>query len=110
MNSPEPTPNHTEQNSAQEEGTPTATTEATPETTSAATTPVSEAGLNKLRPRTGPIVWGALVLAFCIYIAQRSFAPATVDTTAWLISGVIGLGVLLLIVGLVVLVRGSRRE
>ena len=59
-------------------------------------------------PRTGTIVWGALVLVFCAYIAQRTFAPTTVDATGWLAATVIGLGLLLLIVGTVVVVKNRK--
>lgn len=61
------------------------------------------------RPRTGPIVWGALILAFCVYIAQRTVSPGAVDTAAWVVATVIGLGLLLLGVAVAVLVRGGRR-
>lgn len=71
--------------------------------------PATSSGTDRLRPRTGPIVWGALILAFCAYVAQRTIAPGAVDTSAWLIVGVIGLGLLLLIVGVIVLVRSDRR-
>lgn len=63
----------------------------------------------KLRPRTGPIVWGALILAFCLFVAQRTVAPGAVDPVTWLITGVVGLGALLLAVGIAVLLRGSGR-
>ncbi|MFV0434465.1 MAG: hypothetical protein ACK5LO_10845 [Leucobacter sp.] len=58
--------------------------------------------------RTGPIVWGALILAFCGYVAQRLFGEGGVDTTWWITATVIGLGALLLVVGLGVLIRGRR--
>jgi hypothetical protein len=48
-------------------------------------------------PRTGPIVWGALILAFC-----------GLDTAWWITATVIGLGVLLLVVGGAILLRGRR--
>src|SRR5690606_346219 len=53
-------------------------------------------------PRTGPIVWGALVLAFCGYIAQRVFGSGAADTAWWIAATVVGLGVILLIVGIAV--------
>lgn len=57
-------------------------------------------------PRTCPIIWGALILAFCGYIAQRTFGGTGLDGSWWLIASVIGLGVLLLGVGLTVILRG----
>ncbi|WP_449283073.1 hypothetical protein [Leucobacter sp.] len=56
-------------------------------------------------PRTGPIVWGALILAFCGYAAQRAFGPGGMDTAWWITATVIGLGLLLLVVGVAVAVR-----
>lgn len=60
-------------------------------------------------PRTSPIIWGVLVLAFCGYVAQRTFGRSTVDDGWWVIAIVIGLGVLLLGVGLAVVIRNRRR-
>lgn len=60
------------------------------------------------RPRTGPIVWGALILVFCAYVAAHRASNGAVDTTTWIITTVIGLGVLLLAVGITVLIRGPR--
>ena len=59
-------------------------------------------------PRTGPIVWGALVLVFCAYVVQRTFDPAKVDVTGWLAATVIGLGLLLLVVGTIVVVKNRK--
>lgn len=59
-------------------------------------------------PRTSPIVWGALILAFCGYIAQRVYGAGDIDAAWWITATVIGLGVLLLGVGIAVLVRGRR--
>ena len=65
-------------------------------------------GLSTGGPRSGPIVWGALILVFCAYVAQLTLGGG-VDTTAWLIGTVIGLGVLLLVVGGAVLFRNRGR-
>lgn len=62
------------------------------------------------RARTGPIVWGAIVLAFCLYVATQTFAPGSLDATTFIIVSIIGLGLLLLLVGIAVLVRNSRRQ
>lgn len=61
------------------------------------------------RSRTSPIVWGALILAFCGYVAQRTLRPGELDTTVWITATVIGLGLLLLGVGASVLIRNRRR-
>lgn len=63
----------------------------------------------KPAPRTGPIVWGALVLAFCGYIAQRMLGTDGFDAATWIAATTIGLGVLLLGVGAAVLIRNRRR-
>lgn len=60
------------------------------------------------RPRTGPIVWGSLMLLFCAYVVQQTVAPGSIDALTWAIASVIGLGVLLLLVGLAVIVRSAR--
>lgn len=65
--------------------------------------------LPKPGPRTGPIVWGALILIFCGYIAQQAFGGNGLDTAGWIAATVIGLGVLLLGVGIAVLIRNARR-
>ncbi|QIM18010.1 hypothetical protein G7066_03750 [Leucobacter coleopterorum] len=62
----------------------------------------------RVQPRTGPIVWGALILAFCGYVAQRTLYPGLPDTTTWITATVIGLGLLLLGVGAAVLIRNRR--
>ncbi|MEJ6488257.1 hypothetical protein PQI23_00785 [Leucobacter sp. USCH14] len=60
-------------------------------------------------PRTGPIVWGALILVFCGYVSQQVLGGGGLDAAGWITATVIGLGVLLLGVGFAVLMR-SRRE
>ena len=62
----------------------------------------------RTRPRTGPIVWGALFLAFCAWITQRAFFPEAIAPELWLTAIAIGLGVLLLGVGIAVGVRDRR--
>lgn len=62
----------------------------------------------KTAVRTGPIVWGCLVLVFCAYVAVSEFTGGAVDTATWIITTVIGLGALLLVVAVAVLVRGGR--
>lgn len=73
-----------------------------------AVTPTVVSTAEKTRPRTGPIVWGALFLVFCAYVVQRELAPASVDTAVWIAFTVIGLGVLLLAVGIAVVIRSAN--
>jgi hypothetical protein len=68
------------------------------------------AGAQQARPRTGPIVWGAIVLAICVYMATQTLAPGSIDSMTFVIASVIGLGVLLLAVGAAVLARNSRQR
>ena len=70
--------------------------------------PIPVAQPRSRRPRTGPIVWGAIFLACCAYIAQLQIAPNSINAVNWLIAGTIGLGLLLLGVGIAVVVRGRR--
>lgn len=60
-------------------------------------------------PRTGPIIWGVIVLAFCGYVTQRLFGGVGIDGSWWIIATVIGLGVLLLGIGLTVALRDRGR-
>lgn len=60
-------------------------------------------------PRTGPIIWGVIILAFCGYVAQRRFGGGDIDGSWWIIATVIGLGVLLLGIGLTVVLRNRGR-
>lgn len=62
------------------------------------------------RPRSGPIIWGVLVLAFCAYTAFQAVAPGTVDGTSFVIAATISLGLLLLAVGVAVIARSSRNQ
>lgn len=63
-----------------------------------------------LRPKTGPIVWGVLVLAFCVYTASQTVAPGSVNGTTFVIAATITLGVLLLAIGAAVIIRSSRAQ
>lgn len=90
-------------------GMPAAAASAAPSTPATPGTATAPDEPRRLRPRTGPIVWGAIILAFCVYIAAQTVAPGSVDTTTFVIASVIGLGVLLLAVGLAVLARNARR-
>ena len=77
---------------------------------STAAASASQAPRKRTGPRTSPIVFGALILAFCAYVATRTFGTGTLDTAGWVTTVVIGLGVLLLIVSGAILLRGNRRD
>lgn len=80
-------------------------------TSSTTPTPESANGGHAAAPRarTGPIVWGGLILTFCAWIAQRMFFPDLSTPETWLTITAIGLGVLLLGVGVVVAVRERQK-
>lgn len=61
------------------------------------------------RPRSGPIVWGTLILAFCAWVVQDGFLPNTISPGVWAAGTLLVLGLLILVVGITVAVRGSRR-
>lgn len=79
---------------------------ATPTPTSSQPIPET-ATVPKPQPRSGPIVAGTLLLVLCAYAIVHALG-GTIDATTWIIATVIGLGAILLIVGIVVLARGSR--
>ena len=62
------------------------------------------------RPKTGTIVWGVLMLAFCAYMAVQLVAPDSIDVTTFVIAGTIGLGVILLAIGGIVIIRSNRNS
>lgn len=108
--STESTPNAHDPQTTPFGSAPTEPTMAEPTpTTTAPTEPASNvtAEPRKLRPRSGPIVWGALILVFCAYVAARTVG-FSVDTTVWVITSIIGIGALLLLVGIAVLIRSAR--
>lgn len=81
-------------------------TTAKSETSSTAAT---ERPNDHLRPRTGTIVWGVLVLAFCAFTSFQTVAPNRVDGTTFVIAAMIGIGLMLLAVGAAVVVRSARQ-
>ena len=72
--------------------------------------PLRPLSADRLRPRTGTIVWGVLVLAFCLYTGFQAVAPGSIDGTTFAIAAIIGLGLLLLAVGAAVVVRSTRQQ
>lgn len=79
----------------------------TPEQHSSGAESTGGTGHNHRRSvRTGPIIWGALILAFCGFVLQRTLAPASIEPAMWITATVLGLGALLLAIGIVVAIRG----
>ena len=78
-------------------------------TSGASSTAATERPTDHLRPRTGTIVWGVLVLAFCAFTSFQTVAPNRVDGTTFVIAAMIGIGLMLLAVGTAVVVRSARQ-
>ena len=96
---------------AAEAGEPATMPPTTPPSDSFAAPPTAERPAStQLRPRTGPIVWGVLVLAFCAFTSFQTIAPNRVDGTTFVIAAMIGIGLLLLAVGTAVVVRSARQR
>lgn len=57
---------------------------------------------------SGPIFWGAVFLFVCGWAVQRQFMPDLLPTGVWIAGATLSLGVILLIVGIVAAIRGSR--
>lgn len=99
------------------ETTPPSSADLTPPAATAPTAPLQPteqhsteqaAAPARLGPRTGTIVWGVLVLAFCAIVLQRTVAPEMFDPVSWIITVVLGTGVLLLVVAVAVILRSRR--
>lgn len=93
---------------------PAPPTEGAPPATARGADPAARVPLpppaGRLRPRTGPIVWGCLILAFCAYAVQRVLLPGEVDVALWVTATVLGLGALLLGVGIAIAIRSANRR
>lgn len=102
----------TPENPAAEAGEPATTPPTTPPSDSfaAPVTTAERPASSQLRPRTGTIVWGVLVLAFCAFTSFQTIAPNRVDGTTFVIAAMIGIGLLLLAVGTAVVVRSARQR
>ena len=84
-------------------------TETTATSGASSTAAATERPNDHLRPRTGTIVWGVLVLAFCAFTSFQTVAPNRVDGTTFVIAAMIGIGLMLLAVGTAVVVRSARQ-
>jgi hypothetical protein len=52
------------------------------------------------------MIWGALMLALAAFFAGRELVPGGLDLVTWLLTAVVGIGLLLVIAGIV---AASRR-
>ena len=83
-------------------GTPTSETPpATP-----APEPAAMVLPKRRRPLFPTILWGALMLALAAFISARELVPGGFDFTTWLLTAVVGIGILLIVAGIA---AASRR-
>lgn len=59
-------------------------------------------------PRSGPIIWGTIVLAVCAYFGTQLVAPGAIEDVTFMVIGLIGLGLLMLAIAIAMIVRGAR--
>lgn len=93
---------------------PTAQPMADPEADTTPVTPVpttrtaapETAALPKRRPLFPTILWGVLMLALAAFIAARELVPGGLDLVTWLLTAVVGIGLLLVVAGIA---AASRR-
>ncbi|PXA67299.1 hypothetical protein [Cryobacterium arcticum] len=64
------------------------------------------APLPKRRPLFATILWGALMLALAAFVAARELVPGGFDLVTWLLTAVVGIGLLLVVAGIA---AASRR-
>ena len=83
-------------------------TETTPLKTTPASDPASATPdrLPGRRPLFATIFWGALMLALAAFMAARELVPGGFDLVTWLLTAVVGIGLLLVVAGII---AASRR-
>ena len=58
------------------------------------------------RPLFATILWGALMLALAAFLAARELVPNGFDLVTWMLTAVVGIGLLLVVAGIA---AASRR-
>ena len=88
--------------------TPLSTTPTTPLKPTPASDPASATPdrLPRRRPLFATMLWGALMLALAAFMAARELVPGGFDLVTWLLTAVVGIGLLLVVAGIV---AASRR-
>lgn len=76
-----------------------------PTPTSPAPAAVVAAPLPKRRPLFATILWGALMLALAAFVAARELVPGGFDLVTWLLTAVVGIGLLLVVAGIAAAAR-----
>jgi hypothetical protein len=82
----------------------TAPTDAAPVPQPAA--PAAAAPAPRRRPLFSTMLWGALMLALAAFVAARELVPGELDLVTWLLTAVVGIGLLLVVAGIA---AASRR-
>jgi hypothetical protein len=67
--------------------------------------PASAEELPKRRPLFPTILWGALMLALAAFVAARELVPGGFDLVTWLLTAVVGIGLLLVAAGIAAAAR-----
>ena len=62
--------------------------------------------LPRRRPLFATILWGALMLALAAFMAARELVPGGFDLVTWLLTAIVGIGLLLVVAGIA---AASRR-
>ena len=84
---------------------PTPTT--TPPVTKAEAAPAATAEpVPRRRPLFPTMLWGILMLAFAAFMGARELVPGGLDLVTWLLTAVVGIGLLLVVAGIA---AASRR-
>jgi hypothetical protein len=80
----------------------------TPNTTPLEPTPPQAAAADPLprrRPLFATIFWGALMLALAAFMAARELVPGGFDLVTWLLTAIVGIGLLLVVAGIAAAAR-----
>ncbi|MCU1444400.1 hypothetical protein [Cryobacterium sp.] len=90
---------------------PTIPSPSAPAATGGRAAPAAEAAYadplpRKRRPLVATILWGAMMLAIAAFFAARELAPGGLDLVTWLLTAVVGIGLLLVVAGIA---AASRR-
>jgi len=68
--------------------------------------PAAAAPAPRRRPLFSTMLWGALMLALAAFVAARELVPGELDLVTWLLTAVVGIGLLLVVAGIA---AASRR-
>jgi len=85
--------------------TSAASTSTAPTGSAAAPQPAA-AAVPRRRPLFSTMLWGALMLALAAFVAARELVPGELDLVTWLLTAVVGIGLLLVVAGIA---AASRR-